>query len=375
MSDAAGGGGEKTYDPTPKKLEDARKKGDIAKSNEVTAAAVYAGMLLALTLVGAAGLQKAGGVMAVFLDHPEKLEGRLLGPGGGELSARVVGAVSFALAPLLMLPLLAALTSLFAQRAIVVSGEKLSPKLSRISPLANAKNKYGPTGLVEFAKSFTKLVAISATAYFVLASEISEIVGMAAASPAGVAAQFGVMLQRLLIGVTIIAAFIAFADFQWQRFDHFRKLKMSYQEVKDENKEVEGDPHFKSKRRQRAQQIVSGQMLQEVPTADVIIVNPTHVSVALKWTREKGSAPVCVAKGTDEIALRIRELAAEAGVPIHRDVATARALYDMVDIGVEIPAVHYKAVAAAIRFADEMRRKARARGYGAKGRAHDSQDL
>ncbi len=365
MSESEGSGGEKTYDPTPKKLEDARKKGDIAKSMEVSSAAAYIGFLMAAMIVGTAGLQQAAGALTVFLDHPEKLTGRVLGPGGGQLTASIVLEFAFNLAPFLILPFAAALAVLLAQGAFVVSGEKLVPKLSRISLVSNAKNKYGPTGLVEFAKSFVKLATISVTAYYLLASEVSMIVGAARAAPASMTAVLGELFQKLLLGVAIIAAAIAFVDLLWQRFDHARKLRMSHQDIKDEHKEAEGDPHFKSKRRQRAQEIASSQMLADVPTADVVIVNPTHVAVALKWSREKGTAPVCVAKGVDEIALRIREVADGAGVPLHRDVPTARALHDLVEVGSEIPVEQYRAVAVAIRFAEDMRRKARAQGFAA----------
>ena len=132
---------------------------------------------------------------------------------------------------------------------------------------------------------------------------------------------------------------------------------MSFQEMRDEARESEGDPHLKQERRRRANDIASNRMLLDVPKADVVIVNPTHYAVALHWSRKKGEAPVCVAKGADEIAARIRELAAEHGVPLHRDPATARALFAMTEIGSEIAPEHYKAVAAAVRFAETMRRK------------------
>lgn len=355
--------GEKTHEPTPKKLEDARKKGDIAKSTEVSVASAYAGFILAGFLVGAAGIADAAQTLSIFLGRADQLTGHLLGPGGRSTAAELLFQFFLHLAPIFAFPFVGALAALLAQRAFVVSAEKLAPKASRISPISNAKNKYGPTGLMEFAKSFTKLLTISAVAYFILATEISTIVGSARAGPAALVGLLFALFVRLLIGVAIIAAAIAFVDLVWQRFDHARKLRMSYQEIKDEQKEIEGDPHFKSKRRQRAQEIVGGQMLSDTAEADVVIVNPTHVSVALKWSRQKGSAPVCVAKGVDEVALRIREIASEAGVPIHRDVPTARALVDLVEIGAEIPEKHYRAVAAAIRFADDMRAKMRARGW------------
>jgi flagellar biosynthetic protein FlhB len=154
---------------------------------------------------------------------------------------------------------------------------------------------------------------------------------------------------------------IGAVDFLWQVSEHHRKNRMSHEELKEEVKQSEGDPHMKQQRRQRGMDIATNRMLRDVPSADVVIVNPTHYAVALKWDRGKVGAPVCVAKGVDEIAARIREVAAEAGVPMRRDPATARALHASVEIGQEILPEHYRAVAAAIRFAEAMRAKARFR--------------
>ena len=154
---------------------------------------------------------------------------------------------------------------------------------------------------------------------------------------------------------------IALADLLWQKYHHLQKLRMSHKEMQDESKESEGDPHMKGKRRQRAQEIATNQMLHDVPRADVIIVNPTHYAVALEWARKPGTAPVVVAKGVDDVARRIREVAAESNVPIHSDPPTARALHATVKIGHEIDPEHYRAIAAAIRFATEMRAKAKER--------------
>ncbi len=164
-----------------------------------------------------------------------------------------------------------------------------------------------------------------------------------------------------MLVVCIVALIIGGIDFLWQRFDHLRKNRMSHQEVRDEVKQQEGDPHMKSERRARGAQIASEQMMADVPKADVIIVNPTHFAVALKWSREPGAAPHCVAKGVDHMALAIRKIASEHGVPIRHDPPTARALYATTRIGDQIDPDHYRAVAAAIRFAETMRRRARGR--------------
>jgi flagellar biosynthetic protein FlhB len=268
----------------------------------------------------------------------------------------------WALAPFFLVPIAAVLVSLFAQQAITFSGDKLAPKMSRISILSNAKQKFGPTGLVEFGKSAVKLTAIGTALFFYLAGGLDEFIGAATADPKVLGAMMMQSLTVLLTITCLIAVTIAGIDVVWQRFDHARKLRMSFQDMKEEHKQSEGDPHVKAQRRQRAQEIANNRMLLEVPKADVIIVNPTHYAVALKWSRTKGSAPECVAKGEDEIALKIREIANTAGIPIHSDPPTARALHASVEIGREIRPEHYRAVAAAIRFADRMRKLARARG-------------
>ena len=163
-------------------------------------------------------------------------------------------------------------------------------------------------------------------------------------------------------GIVLLLAFtIGGIDYLWQHQEHLRKNRMSRKELQDEAKQTEGDPHTKQQRRQRGYEIAMNKMLADVPDADVVIVNPTHYAVALKWSRAAGAAPICVAKGVDEVAARIRQIASESAVPIHRDPPTARALYASVDISQEIQPEHYQAVAAAIRFAELMRRKARVR--------------
>jgi flagellar biosynthetic protein FlhB len=163
--------------------------------------------------------------------------------------------------------------------------------------------------------------------------------------------------------VFLISAIVSVLDYFWQKFDYKRKLMMTRQEITDEMKDSEGDPHMKHKRRQMGNDIASQRMMEDVPDADVIVVNPQHFAVALKWDRSAGSAPVCVAKGVDEIARRIREIAAASGVPIHRDPPTARSLFATVEIGQEVEPDHYKPVAAAIRYAEKMRKLADKRTY------------
>lgn len=354
--------GEKSHDPTPKKIEDARKKGDIAKSNDLTVAAVYLGLLLAIIASGGNAILEAAKGLSAFISSPDLLVDKILGAGGVKLSSQMVLGIVAPLLPLFALPFLAAILSLVGQRAIVVAPSKLLPKLNRISPLAGAKNKFGKSGLVEFAKTFIKMSMVGIIVGVYLRGEFDSIVGLARSSPtAMIGMLFGVLVD-LLILVTVLAIIVGVGDFLWQKYNHIQKLQMSFQELKDEGKEAEGDPHTKGQRRQRGRDIATNRMLLDVPKADVIVVNPTHYAIALQWSKKKGSAPKCVAKGEDEIAAKIREIANAAGVPIHSDPPTARAIHATVEIGQEIQEQHYRAIAAALRYAEVMRKKARERG-------------
>jgi flagellar biosynthetic protein FlhB len=256
------------------------------------------------------------------------------------------------------LPAGMALLSVLAQRSFVVAPSKLEPKLSRINPVENAKNKYGPTGLFEFAKSALKLLLFCALLGAYLAGRLPQIAGSLHAEPRIIGGQMARMTLEFLFVVLLIALAIGAVDFFWQHYDHRRRNMMSHKEIRDEHKQNEGDPHVKQQRRQKAMEIASNRMMADVPQADVIIVNPTHYAVALKWSRAPGAAPTCVAKGVDHLAKAIRDAAFEHGVPVHSDPPAARALYAGTDIGQEVDASQYRAVAAAIRFADQMRRRA-----------------
>lgn len=351
-------GQEKVFDPTPRKLEQARERGDVPRSMDANAAAGYLGLIAALIGFGTSAAVAFGDAVRPFLGSVDHLEGRLLGPGGLMLGGALAGKAFLAVAPLFLVPFLAVLGALVAQRAIVASGDKLVPKLSKISPLSNFKQKFGPTGLMEFVKSAAKMLLISAAIWWWMTANVEHLVGLAATPGRGLPRYLGETLMSLLIVVAAIAVAIAAVDLLWQHYDHARKLRMSLEEVKKESKETDGDPHMRQQRRRRAEEIATNRMLLDVPRADVVIVNPTHYAVALKWSRKPRSAPVCVAKGVDEVAAAIRAKAAEAGVPIHRDAPTARSIHALVEIGREIHPDHYRAAAAAIRFAAEMRRKA-----------------
>lgn len=355
-------GGEKSYEATPQKIENARKRGDVPVSKDLAAVAAYVGLILALSLSGPGAVSQMGDVMAGFMGRADVLAPRMLAQGGAALSLE---AILSAIAPLTLvfaIPAVLVLGVLFAQRAIIFAPEKVQPKLSRLSPISQAKQKFGPTGLFEFAKSTAKLVIIATVLGMYLIDQRDTIIGSVNASPFAAPAEMGRLASGLLIRIAVVAAAVAAVDVIWQRFDHARKLRMTYQEVKDEHKQAEGDPHAKQQRRRRAEEIANNQMMHDVPKADVLIVNPVHYAVALQWKRGDGGAPLLLAKGVDAIALRMREVANDAGVPIHPDPPTARAIEATTEIGEEIDPEQYRAVAAAIRFAEAMRRKAREQG-------------
>lgn len=350
---------EKPHDPTQKKLDDARRRGEVPKSVDLTTAAAYAGLLLAMVTFGAETLSDSGEAMTDLLGRADEIASLWLSEGGPSLAMGLMQALATPLGIWLGLPALLALVSVVAQRALVVAPDRVIPKLNRISPIANAKNKYGRVGLFEFLKSALKLTLYCAVLFFYLWWQMPDVIAVSQYDAAAVLSLLGRMSVEFFAIVLVISGLIGAVDFLFQYNEHIRKNRMSRKELMDETKQTEGDPLVKQQRRMRAQEIALNGMLAEVPNADVVVVNPEHFAVALKWTRMPGSAPICVAKGVDEIAHRIKEVAAEAGVPIHRDPPTARALFATVGLKEEVRHEHYEAVAAAIRFAESMRKKAR----------------
>ncbi len=350
---------EKEFEATPHKLDEARRKGDLVRSSEITVAAAYGGFLITALALGAKSLESFGTQAMVLLDQADGLSRALLS-GGSATAGAIMGRLLFAAAPWFVIPAVLVLASLLAQRAIVVAPDKIMPKGSRINPIANAGQKFGRTGLFEFFKSFVKLVVIGILLGKFVIDHLDRILLSQRLGAPMAAAELGRQIVDFLVLVALIAAVIGAIDYLWQRAEHLRRNRMSRKELMDEMKQSEGDPHMKSQRRQRGVDIATKQMVADTVKADVVIVNPTHYAVALQWKRESRKPPVCVAKGVDEIAARIREIAMENGVPIHSDPPTARALYATIEIGNEIHPDHYKPVAAAIRFAEKMRQKAKA---------------
>lgn len=350
----SGDDSDREHEPTPQKLDQARQRGDLVRSAEITTAASYAGFLVAGFGFGPMALRAIGERAVALTELRLDGTGTLIGPAFGG-----AGRMLLACLPFFAIPAAAVLLAVLAQRALVFAPEKLSPRLSRIDPIANAAQKFGAEGLVEFAKSFVKLVAVGLLLGYFIAADLPVLLltqyQEVRLSSTELMRQFLAFLSRVLALSVAIGA----VDLLWQRHAFLKRNRMTRQELLDDMKQSEGDPHVKGQRRRRAEAVATQRMLTDVPKADVVIVNPTHYAVALSWKRGSGRAPVCVAKGTDEMAARIRERAAAAGVPIRSDPPAARALFASVEIGREIRPEHYASVAAAIRFAEAMRRKAR----------------
>ncbi len=348
----------KTEEATPRKLEDARKKGDVAKSADVGSA---------LSLLGAAAvILSAGGLFAgqiaeqmlPFIASPHAMLGGLEAGAGVEIGGRALWAIAPFLGAVMLATIIGGAGGNLAQSGLLFTADKLKPQWNRVNPLEGFKRIFGPDGLVQFLKTFLKLLAVSFICWMVMKPHIREFENLAAMPPAAVLPLARDLAIALMAAALIFLGFTAGADYLWQRFRFNERMKMTKEEVKEDYKQSEGDPHVKAKLKQIRAQRSRQRMMQNVPKATVIVTNPTHYSVALRYEPGEGdAAPVCVAKGVDALALRIREVAREHNVPIIENVPLARALYAAVDIDETIPREHFEAAAKVIGFVMGQRRK------------------
>jgi flagellar biosynthetic protein FlhB len=358
MSDGGSSDAEKTLEPTQRRLDELRKQGDIPRSTELLGAAALVGYALALTLAGATLVQHLGDVGVTLLGQPDRLAPRVL-MGSGAFTTKIFGDLAVPALSVFGLPLALILGTAFAQRALIFVPSRIAPRWSRISPASGLHARFGREGLVSFARNLAKAIAVLVALSTVLGPAMPVLLTRFDLSAGPSTLWLLQLMVRLLAVAAVLALCFGGLDYFWQWWLHRQRARMSREEMKEEMRDSEGDPHLKAHRRQRAQEIALNKMLVDVKTADVVVVNPTHYAVALKWKRTDNRPPVVVAKGVDDVAARIRERAALAGVPLYSDPPTARALHATVDIGKTIQPDHYKAVAAAVRFAEAMRRRAR----------------
>ncbi len=360
--------GERTEEPTSKKLSESRQKGQVPKSQDLSGAISLLGGLLVFLAFGST-------IAAMFM----RVMMRML---GGDISAdirstesimsaaKVVGYEAIVtIAPIMVLAAVAAYLGNFIQIGWLITAEPIRPKLSKLSPLAGIKRIFGARGLVKAMVNSLKLVVMCLVSYLYIMSHLDAITAMPLLTPLEALSGVLRLVFSLAMILVVLLLFIAVVDYLYQRFQHTRDLRMSKQEVKDERKSMEGDPMIKGKRRQMAREIVMQQIGKAVPEADVIVTNPTHFSVAIKYDPETMGAPRVTAKGADLIALRIRQLARQNSVPIVERPPLARALYWGVDVGQEITLGHYEAVAELLayvyRIDEKMQRKM---GVGSRAR-------
>jgi flagellar biosynthetic protein FlhB len=345
---------ERSEDPTHKRLEDAHKRGDVAKSQEVNTWFVILASTIGMVLLAPhsasqltrwfKGIFVRAGAMPVDSNALR------------DLYVEAALAVGAALLLPLALIVAAGIASNLVQHRPVWSVEPITPKASKISPLRGFKRLFSSDSLANFVKGILKLVIVGALMVAIVWPEFDRLDTMVAVD---VNALLGVtrdMSMKLLIGVIVLLTFVAGADFLYQRHRWFERQKMSVREVKEEFKQTEGDPTIRAKLREIRLQKARKRMMARVPEASVVITNPTHYSVALKYQAGM-AAPVCLAKGTEAVALRIREVARENEIPIVENPPLARALYAEVELDQTIPEAHYRAVAEVIGFVMRQRRR------------------
>lgn len=346
---------DKTEEPTGRRLSEATEKGQIPRSQEVNHWFMLGGLCLVLIMfAGSMGRTMVTSLMP-FLERPHEfaVEAEAM----TSLLRDAAMAAAWVMAPAILIALIAALGAGFLQHPPVIATEKLKPQLQKISPVAGLKRIFSRTGFAEFLKGVFKVSIVSAVGFGILWPDVGMLGQLVSLEPLGALSVAKDEVLKLLAGVLAVLALIAIADVVFQRFEHRRRLRMSRQEVKDEHKQTEGDPQVKARIRSVRQERARKRMMAAVPTATVVVTNPTHFAIALKYDGDKMEAPVVVAKGADHLALRIRELATESLVPIVENPPLARALYAACDVDEEIPVEQYKAVAEIIGFV--MRQKGR----------------
>jgi flagellar biosynthetic protein FlhB len=343
---------ERSEDPTQKRLDEALQRGDVAKSQEVNTWFVLAGATLILLSFSGSMSTGVTKVLAGLLAqaHNIRVDGRGLIDTMRTLALETMAAVALPFALLV----LAAIAGNLVQHRLLWSAEQLTPKLSKISPGAGLKRLFSSTAVANFIKGLIKLGLIGAVMAGLLWPKRGHLDGLVTMDPAVILALTKTLSLEMLGTVVAILAIVAAADYLFQYRQWYERQKMSVRELKEEFKQTEGDPAIKAKIRRLRQTRMKKRMMAAVPKASVIITNPTHYAIALQYERGM-NAPVCLAKGIDNIALKIREVAAEHRIPVVENPPLARALHATIEIDQEVPPEHYKAVAEVIGYVMRLR--------------------
>lgn len=345
MAEEEQGAAEKTEPPTPRRLEKAREEGQVPVSKDVSTAAALTGATIGLGLLAPHALPPFAAALLPLIERPHAIDGGLL------LAALWPAARSSLLLifAVVGLALVLGAGATLLQTRLLVSAKPLVPKLSKVSPIAGVKRLASPENLVEFVKSLVKLGALCAVAGLVLWDAPSRLLHAAEWEPATLVSVILADSFRLLLALIGALALIGLLDLGWTRYRHVERLRMSRQDIKEEMRQSDGDPEVKARLKRIRAERARKRMLAAVPDATVVVTNPTHYAVALRYDRTANAAPRIVAKGVDHLATRIRAVAAEHGVPIIVNPPLARALYT-VELDHEIPEEHYAAVAEIIAY-------------------------
>lgn len=351
---------ERTEEPTAHKLQQARAKGDVPKTPDLAQMASLAAVAVVLAAMGGPLARGMAEQLIPFVAHADAM--RLENGGAVVVARHALMIAAPAIAAVMSAAAVAGVAGNLIQTGFLFTPGKLRPSLSKLSPLAGFKRIFGLDSLVNFFKSLVKVAATGAIAWWVLRPHASELTNLAALDPTVMLGFSAQILRRLMWAILAFLLAIAGADWFWQRRSYLRRMRMTKEEVKEEFRQTDGDPHVKARQKQIRRDRSRRRMMQAVPTATVVIANPTHFAVALRYEADETAAPICVAKGVDSLALKIREIAEQAGVAVIEDPPLARALYAAVDVDEMIPPAHYQAVAKIIGFILHAGRRAAARG-------------
>lgn len=346
---------DKTEDPTQRRIDDAIQKGDVAKSQEINTLFVFGGLALALMMFGASSAREVLFAMKPFLGNLHQIPSDSGGIRYALQSALFATLTAIAL-PLVIITIFSMAGGMVQHRPLWTT-EPLTPKFERLSPMSGFKRVFGKQAFVQFLKGLFKLCIVGIAVWVVIDSEKDRGDSLARMDVTQIMPSMHILALKLIGSVMAVFAFLAAGDYMYQRFSWHKKLRMTKEELKQEYKEQEGTPEIKQKRKQIAHERMKKRMMAAVPQATVVIMNPTHFAVALKYEKGMG-APVCVAKGVDSLALRIRDIARENGVSVIQNPPLARALHAKVAIDEEIPVEHYKAVAEVIGYVLRLKRRA-----------------
>jgi len=350
---------QQTEEPTAKRLEQARENGDVVKSTEVTTFILLGGGTLAIAMFGRYTALSLGRTLSLFLQQPDAMS--VDGAGLSAMMRALLPQVAAALAPFFAVMIAAGLAGHVLQSRPGFSFDRIAPDLSKISPLSGFKRLFGIEGWINLVKGLAKMAVVGVAIWTQLWPERRGLEAILSQSTAAVIGDMTHLLFKVLMATLAALAVIGGLDYFWQRMRFLSRNRMSKQEIKEEYRQNEGDPTIKAKIRQLRHERAKKRMMAAVPQATVVIMNPTHYAVALKYESGKTAAPICVAKGVDALALRIRAVAEENDVPVVENPPLARALHAAVEIDDPVPPEHFKAVAQVIGYVMRLQGKLPAR--------------